>query len=191
MQITLEALGLTKEDISERVIASIVERMLYDVDACDEEGNPVQSRSQFQDQLKDRVKQQITASIDEIAAKHVLPNVSIYLENLCLQETNRWGEKQGKSVTFIEYLIGAAERFMSEEVDYEGKPKGDSSSYNWKKSSTRVAHLVHKHLQYSIETAMKGALADANSAIVGGLEHAVKIKLAEVQANLKVAVTTK
>jgi len=37
-------------------------------------------------------------------------------------------------------------------------------------------------------TAMQQALAAANSAIVGGIEGAVKIKLAEVAAALKVTV---
>ena len=41
---------------------------------------------------------------------------------------------------------------------------------------------------YSIKTAMEKALADANSAIVGGLEKTVKMKLEEVAAKLKMTV---
>ena len=68
--------------------------------------------------------------------------------------------------------------------------KGDNS-YNWSAKQTRIVHLVHQHLQYSIENAMKEALKIANSAIVGGIEGAVKLKLAEVAAALKIDVKTR
>mgnify|MGYP001609874141 FL=1 len=80
--------------------------------------------------------------------------------------------------------MARAEAYLKEELDHNGKTKAED--YNWKKSGTRIAYLVHEHLQYSIQTAMKEALTTANSAIVGGIEQAVKIKLAEVAASMKV-----
>jgi hypothetical protein len=59
------------------------------------------------------------------------------------------------------------------------------------KHSTRITYLVNHHLQYSIETAMKKALANANSSIVQGIEGAVKIALANATAALQVTVKTK
>lgn len=186
--ITIESLGLSKESISDRIVDQAVERLLFNLDDTDEYGNVTGQKSKFQDQMNERIRSRIDAAVDAIAAKHVLPNVEIYLETLCLQETNTWGEKRGAKLTFVEYLVGRAERYLTEEVDHEGKGKGENTWGNWNKKSTRVAYLVHKHLQYNIETAMKQAIADANTNIVGGIEQAVKIKLAEVAASLKVSV---
>jgi len=188
MELTLEALGLSQELVAERVVDQVARGLLYDLGETDEDGNPVERRSKFQDTLRARVQQQIDASVAEVAAKHVLPNISIFLETFMLQETNSWGEKKGNPVTFIEYLIQRADFYMREQVDSEGKSKSENNWGSWNGKQTRVTYLVHKHLQYSIETAMKQALADANSAIVGGLEQAIKLKLAEVQNSIKVGV---
>lgn len=111
------------------------------------------------------------------------------VENMVLTETNRWGEKTGKSVTFKEYLVQRAEAYMQEEVNYEGKPRG-TDSFSWSARSTRVAYMIHKHLHYEIEAAMKTALANVNSAVTKGLHEATKIAINEVTSKLKVDVKT-
>jgi hypothetical protein len=51
--------------------------------------------------------------------------------------------------------------------------------------------MIDKHLQYSIETAMKQMLADANSVLVGGMAEAVKVKLNELRDSLTFTVKAK
>lgn len=189
--ITLESLGFTQEDLQERVIERLCEQVLAGK-GYDEDGNEFYQESQFKRKLDERIKAQVEQTINAIAEKHVLPNVAQYVETLTLQQTNAWGEKQGQPVTFIEYLVARAHAYIQEEVNYEGKSKAEArDSYGWSKSTTRIAYLVNKHLQYSIETAMKQALASANNAIAGGIEAAVKMKLQEVVGGLQVAVKTK
>lgn len=188
--ITMESLGFTKEELAERVIDRVATMML-ETSVADENGDPTGVPSQFSHVLEKRIAERIDAAIDTIAGKHVLPNVATYVENLCLQETNKWGERVGKPVTFTEYLVKRAEAYLTEEVDFDGRAKGERDSFGWRKAGTRVSYLVHQHLQYSIETAMKQALTEANTHIVEGIEKAVKIKLGEVAASLKVAVSTK
>lgn len=190
--LTLESLGLSQEEITTRVVDRMVDRLLTAYD-YDEDGKEAPSGpTKFMTALQQQVKAKVDQAIEDIAAKNVLPNVAGYVETLCMQETNKWGEKTGKAQTFTEYLVARAEKYLTEEVNYEGQSQAEArDSYGWRKSQTRVSHLVHKHLQYSIDTAMKAALANANSAIVGGLEQAVKIKLNEVAAALKVEVKTK
>lgn len=181
-EITLEALGLKAEDIADRVVNRIVEKMLSD-SIHDEWGDEAEKPSAFRKALQARMIAQINKSIEEIAAKHVLPNITQYLETFCLQETNSWGEKKGKPVTFVEYLVQRADAYMKEEVDYSGKSKAEDS-YNWRKNTTRVAYLIHEHLQYNITRAMKEALQTANNSIVGGIQKAVQVSL----SNLKITV---
>jgi hypothetical protein len=181
-------LGFTKEELQKRVVEHIAAQVMEGT-FHDEDGEEFSGDSKFAKTLHEHVRKQIDASIAGLAAKYVLPNVQAYIENLTLQTTNQWGEKQGKPVTFIEYLTQRAEAYMQEEVNYEGKTKGQDS-YNWRKSQTRISHLIHQHLHYSIETAMKNALATANSVIVEGLKKTVEIKLGEVAAAMKVELKT-
>ena len=185
MELTLESLGLSRDEILDRVVGKIAESLLSDWVDVDDPDNVAAVETPFGALLKRKVMERIDTAVDDIATRHVLPNAAAQLEGVCLQETNKWGEKKGVPMTFVEYLVARAEAYLREEVNYEGKLKGQDS-YAWTKSGTRIAYMVDKHLQYSIQTAMETALKNANSAIVGGIEETVKIKLAEVAASLKV-----
>jgi hypothetical protein len=183
-------LGFTKEELQQRVIDSIVDRLMTS-ESGDDEGRSWVGESEFSRKLEKQVQGGIDAAVSALAEKHILPNVHAYIENLTLQQTNKWGETQGEPVTFIEYLTKRAEAYMVEEVNYEGKTKGESGGYSWAKAQARLAHMVDKHLHYSIDTAMKAALQTANSAIAEGIEKTVRIKLDEIVKGLKTTVATK
>lgn len=190
MNITLESLGFTKEDLQERVIDQLCSSLMSGK-TYDEDGNEEYNDSQFKKKLEERLKTHINERINAIAEAHVLPNVTQYIENLTLQETTKWGEKTGQPVTFIEYLVQRAHAYIQEEVDYNGKSKSEGDSYNWRKNTTRIAYLINAHLQYNISVAMKNALDDANKSIVGGIEKAVKIQLEQIVGGIKTSVAVK
>lgn len=187
----LAELGLTKEQMVKIISDKAVERLLEGRHSG-EEGEEYWGESDFKRLMDGNITKAIDVNIQALAKKHVLPGVAKMVKEASLQETNKWGEKKGEKITFIEYLVLKAEHYMHEEVDYEGRTKGQKGNcYSWTKEGTRVAHMVHEHLRWSIEKAMKQALDNANSTIVGGLEKAVKIKLDEIAKSLKVRVSTK
>ena len=183
-ELTLESLGLTRDEILERVVDRIADQLLSS-HVVDDDGDAVGVPTRMARALERMVLKRVDAAIEKIAGQHELPNIAAYVETLCLTETNKWGEKKGTAVTFIEYLVARADAYLREEVDFNGKSR-QQDSFGWKSAGTRVSYLVHEHLQYSIQMAMQTALKDANASIVGGLEAAIKIKLAEVAATLKV-----
>jgi hypothetical protein len=185
--LTIESLGLSKDDIADRVVDRLVDTMLHGY-SLDQDGEEVAENTKFKAEIQERVKKRIDQAIDEIAGKHVLPNVAQYLETFCLQATNQWGEKKGERVTFVEYLVQRAEAYMAEKVNYAGKSKSEDGGYSWSANTTRVAYMIDKHLQYSIETAVKTALSEANKQIAGGLVGAVKVQLENALANIRVGV---
>ena len=189
MEISAEALGFSQEEIAQRVVEHISTLMLHRLERG-EDGEDEEVASVFEVKLQERIKAQIDASIDLIAGKHVLPNITTHVEDLMLQETTRWGEKKKEPVTFIEYLTQRADAYLREEVDHGGKTKSERGSSYSSGKQTRITYLVNNHLQCSITVAMENALKIANSSIVEGIEEAVKIKLKEVQERLKVSVDT-
>lgn len=182
----LKELGFTQEELQNRVIEKIASDMLETM-VVDEDGNPSPDSSAFHQKLEKIIKERIDASIREVAEKEVLPNVTKYIEELTLTETNRWGEKQSKPITFIEYLVARCDAYMREEVDYQGKSKEQNgNSYGWRGTQTRVAHLIHEHLHYSISRAMEEALKNVTGSISKALGETAKIKLQEAVESLKV-----
>jgi len=189
MNIDLAALGFTKEELQDRVIDQIVESVMYGRYA-DEDGDETFRDSRFKQELDKRVQNRIDDTINGMAEKHILPNVSQYIETLTLQETNQWGEKKGKAVSFVEYLVQRAQAYMQEEVNSSGKTRAEDG-YGFSGKQTRITYLIHQHLHYSIETAMKESLAVATGEIAKGIHETARHKLNEIAASLEVTVNTK
>lgn len=173
----LEELGLTEQDVLNKLVDRLVDRF---------SGGDDEVTTSFGNKLDAAVRGQIDKRIDAALSKHVLPKIKTMIDDVCLQETNQWGEKRGKKLTFIEYLTQRADSYIREPVNYNGKPQGEDS-YNWKQSGTRISYMIHEHLQYAISRAMTDALGNVNSSVRKGLEEAVKVAL----ANIKVKVDTK
>jgi hypothetical protein len=189
--ITLESLGLTQEELQERVVDKIC-RDLLESELLDEDGEPTGTDSPLARKLQAAIKKRIDHGVAKLAEKHVLPNVDKYLETIIFEETNCWGERQGKKkLTLREYLVQRADAYLREDVNYEGKAKNEANGYSWSKSQTRLTHLVHQHLHFTIEQSMKEAIGNINKVIVPALMETTKTKLEEIVKTLQVSVKTK
>ncbi len=172
-------LGLTPEGLREQVIERAAEKLRESIDTGD------------YGHLDRVVKEATDKAVSRYIEKTVIPMIEKQIEEITFQATNEWGEKRDvKKLTFREYLVQRANQWLREEVNYEGKPRG-TDSFGWKGYQTRVAHMIHQHLHYTIETAMKDMVKNANAVIVGGIEQTVKLKLAEIQTALTVSAKMK
>lgn len=187
MSLTLQDLGLTTDELIDRVVAHAANTLLTEV-TYDDEGDAVDVSSPLQRKLRAKIQEGIDMAVDTLLAKHIMPLVENKLDTLLLVQTNRWGERKSDPLTFIEYATERADAYLTEQVNYDGKSQKESGGYSWNPHTTRVVFLANKHLQYSITKAMEKALADVNGGITGGIEAAVKQTLAEVQQKLKIEV---
>ena len=185
----LNELGFTKEELQQRVVDQVA-RSIMNSSGYDEYGDEHETPSAMVNQIKTLVKERVDTQVAAIAEESILPQVASYIENVCLQHTNRWGEATGEGKTFIEYLTERAEAYLSEPVSFHGKTKGEDN-YNWSKNTTRLAYMVDKHLQYSIERALSDAVKSVNDQIVGSLTGAVEHSLKEIVGKLKTTVKVK
>lgn len=189
LNISLDQLGLTPEALADRVVELLAEQLTTSLHS-DDEGNPVHRESPFIREMQVQVKKAVDAKVQSLAEKHILPRIEEMLTGIVLQKTNDWGEKKGDPVTLVEYLVERADAYLREPTDHWGKARGEpGTDYNWKASTTRIAGLIDKHLSFTIDSAMKKALAEVNASIVGGLEAAVKIQLGKITEQIKVVST--
>lgn len=188
---TLEILGLSQDELREKIIESVSEKLLVSVHH-DDDSEEHHRGSRLRDSLENHIKKIIDSRIEAMAEKHVLPLVSTMVENISLQATNEWGQPKSPPLTFIEYLIKRAEAYLSEKVDSSGKTKADQRyPSDFRENQTRVTFLIHSHLANAIETAMKTAIDGANKNFIVGLHETVRLKLNEIAAQMKVTVTAK
>lgn len=177
----LQALGITPEDVLNRVSERICETFIKE-----EKDYAHDFESSIERVVKKRVGEILTKALDV----HIVPKVNEMIAGICLQETNKWGEARGQKLTFVEYLVQRVDAYIREEVDYNGKAKSEDV-YQWRAHSTRIAHMIHEHLAYHIRQAMEKAMGNATSSIKKGLEEAAKVAIANINVSVKTEVTSK
>ena len=186
---TLEALGVSATELSDRIVDQAVHALLYST-GFDEEGDESSYASKFKQQVEKRVQEAVDTKIAALAAEHVLPRVGEMIESADMRRTSYYGEPKGEPMTFKEYIASRAEVYMSEGVDYNGQSKEESrDSYNWRESGPRLTVLMKMYIKDTLEKSAKNAINDVNKVIAKNIEQAAKDAIASCAASLKVAAT--
>lgn len=133
----------------------------------------------FEKRIMDLIEEKTLAACDAA----VLPVIERGIQDFVVRETNRFGEEKGESKTFAEYLVGMADNYLMERVDFNGKPK-EKNSYGYRDAQTRLTYMIKSTLKHSIEDAMKDAVKAINEKIAPALAETVKIQTREVVAKL-------
>jgi hypothetical protein len=190
---TCEDLGLNKADLVEMVVERMADSILSER-TMDEDGNDCEISSSIERQLKKTVLQRINSAVTEIGERDVAPVVLSKLEELVIQETNRWGEKKGESLTFVEYLTARAESYLGDDVNSNGKSERECSEYDrrdWHASGTRLSKLMAGYLDHHIKQALEPVAKNIDSLLADALTSEVKIQLGIISEKLSVKVVEK
>lgn len=183
----LKELGFTKEELFNRVVDQCVHQLLSS-ESYDEDGTPHETHSRFQSTIQKLIKDRIDETVNAIAEKHVLPNVTKQIESVVMQETNRWGEATGKPLSFIEYISQRAEKWMTEPVNRDGKTKGEDGYSSFSPTGSRINYIVDAHLSSQIKTAIEAALKDSIGTVSRGIHEACRLAINQVATRLDVKV---
>ena len=191
---TLEALGISKEELAERIIESAVDQLLSSTGFNPETEEEVRYESRFKREVEARVQKAVDAKIAALAETHVLPRVGEMIEAADMRRTNRYGEPTSPSMTFKEYIAHRADVYMTEDVDYHGNSKADleaknESTYSWRSCGPRLTVLMRSYIRDSLEKQAKAAIADVNKVIAKNIEQAAKDAITAAATNLKVSVS--
>ena len=173
----INEIELTKEEVMERVVQKMFDHFMHrSID--DEDRYKYTVESEMARSLDKHVKNRIDETIKEMADKIVIQEIPKYIENLVLHETNRWGEKQGKSLTIKEYLTNKLDEYMTTKVNRDGKP----DSYGGKTP-------VEWGLNNSFRRLLKDNLVNINEELAKSLtqhvEEEIKSVLKRIQSYIK------
>lgn len=189
MDITLESLGLSVNDMQDRLVQAMIDRFLTSV-THDEDGEPVVIASRFKEAVNKAITDRVDAKVDAMLAPILGPAINDYLTAFRIKHTNGYGEPKRDPETITEYVVRRSNEYLTEGVDWQGHTKADHTkggreAYNYKATTTCVAFLIDKRLNEEMEKSMKEALVDANKAITNGLKSAVIYELDKLNAKLK------
>lgn len=190
---TLEALGISPEELTNRIVDAAVEQLLTSTGFNPESESEYSYESRFKREIEKRVQESVDTKIAALAQAHVLPRVGELIEAADMRKTNSYGEAKGPSMTFKEYIANRAEVYMTEDVDYHGNSKADleaknESTYNWRNCGPRLTVLMRSYIRDSLEKQATAAVADVNKVIADNIKKAAVDAISAAAANLKVQV---
>lgn len=192
---TLEALGVSPEELGNRIVNQAVEALLSSTGFNPDTEEETRYESRFKREIEARIQKAVDEKIAALAAVHLLPRVGEMIEQADMRKTNNYGEPKGPSLTFKEYIASRAESYMSEDVNNEGysqeeyTAKGRYGS-DWRKSGPRLMVLMKNYIHSHLEDHAKAAVNDVNKAIAKGLSAAAQQAITAAANSIKVSITT-
>lgn len=187
---TLEALGINKDDLGNRIVDQAVHALLYSAGFNPETEEETSYESRFKAEIEKRIQQAVDAKIAALAAEHLVPRVGEMIEKADMRKTNRYGEPVTPPMTFKEYIAHRAEAYMAEDVNYQCQSKEESGdSYNWRKEGPRLTVLMRTYIKDTLEKSAKAAVTDVNKVIASNIEKAARDAINSAAQSLKVSVS--
>jgi hypothetical protein len=187
---TLEALGISPEELGNRIVDQCVEALLNSTGFNPDTEEETRYESRFKREIEARIQKAVDEKIAALAAVHLIPRVGEMIEKADMRQTNRYGEPKSPPMTFKEYIAHRAEVYMSEDVNYHGKSKAeDGDGYNWRSEGPRLTVLMRGYIRDTLEKHAKEAVTDVNKVIAKNIETAARQAITAAAASLKVAVT--
>lgn len=191
--INLDLLGITKEELTERVVNAIADGLLYARSEEDEDGERQWfGSSALKAELDKILKQRIDDAVRATAEKYVFPRVDEIINALVLQETTKWGEKKGAPLTFTEYMVARAEAYLSDEVDSHGRSRQeckDAGNSWYGGNGKRINKLVNDKFKTALDQAVEPSVKVVNQKLAEHLNVAVQEALGNVLKNFKIVAT--
>lgn len=179
MDINLEQLGITQEQLIEKVVDRISEELLWDA----EDGY---ANSKFARRVKKHIDEKVNASVSAVADKYMVPAFLEHLEGMRFETTNGYGEPKTEPKTLREFIAHRAENYLDEVVDREGKTRRQGNSFA--EYGTRAKWLVDRFFTGSVTVKLKEYVDAANDHLSKGLTGALTDGINELLTKLNVTI---
>ena len=174
-QIDLSALGISSEDLVQRIVDSVSESLINGDENFDIDG--------FYTKLKDAAQARTDAAVERIMNEQLGPRIDQYIAELKLQKTSEYGEKKGEPMTFLEYINTLASEWLHTIVDIEGKPTTRYSSKS--NAQTRIMWMIDKRIAASMQEALAKCVAESLGYLKDGLKTAAAEQLDRIAESIK------
>lgn len=188
--IDFEALGLTKDEVQERLIETLADRMLK-AKGWDDDGDEISLPSSLKTQLEALITKRMDLAVQSAFDRVVPSTIDQFVAEYKIQQTNQYGEKQGPALSFVEFITQRVTGYLAEPIDHSGvsereaKAKGNSWYGERNGKQNRVTYMINERLATAINQGIEAAFKDTKSLLAGGIEKAVLAHLQQFGETLK------
>lgn len=159
--ITLEALGITKEEIIDRVVTGLMDEIREDV------------MTDMEKQIVSKVMTEAQSKINSAVYEAVKTTCGNALD-IKFQPLDKWGDKAGKPTTVREMFYDKAKEWWNQGVDAQGKP---CSQYSVKST------MAQWHAEQAVKGVISTTLNEEMGTIIKNAQTQVKTNIAQAIAN--------
>jgi macrodomain Ter protein organizer (MatP/YcbG family) len=180
MDFNLDDLGLTKEVLEERIIASITSRILKD-SYFDEDDIECSRNNKLYDKLQKEFESIIDKKIAALIEEQFKDKIESHIEKMVFKVTNFYGEDKASPMSIREHINKHINDTLLEKVDRNGRTERDRYNFDSKSAIPRINKLFSDCVDINIKTAVQSVLVDANKRLKDSLEETIKQKIAEIK----------
>jgi len=184
MDIDLDFLGITKEELIEKIVSKAAIEFSGTKYYDEEDDEYYYYNNKIAKELNKVIEERIKKSVTKFCDKFIKPSIEKKIDETILEKTNQWGEKKGEKIGFKEYIIARAEKYLDERVDDQGRDSRDS--YNTRGTSRRIVYMVEDKLTTQIEEALKDGVKLINQSFKDGISATVKDKMEELTKDIQI-----
>lgn len=181
---TLEMIGLSQEELQNRVVEQIVRSFTGDYIGPSFGDDDVWNETQIGQKIRKQFNEIVDAQVEAICSEHLEKKIEDLILATVFQKTNQWGERQGEPMTFKEYLADYAENWLTEKLDRNGKP----TSYEG--GEARITQLIGQHIDYHLTRQLKIALKDWHKVFGEEVGKLVKAQVNKLADRVRVEIKT-
>ena len=172
-QETLEMIGLTQEQLTERVIAGLVDK-LAERNVKDEDDRYTRT---LREACQSRLSSLVDAAVAKIADERLQGMCDKLVSGKLLQPTNEWGDDRGKAFPLSEYITKQSHDYLFTKVN----SRGESSGYQ-DKAKTRLEWLLDNSISATVKQIVEEKMGDAGNLLAQSVENSVRYALARYRA---------
>ena len=179
MDFKLQDIGLTQEELQDRVVEHIADQMIDQVlinlceepveaDSGDEEstkrpkkpaaGVRRRMRTEFVQRVKKRVNERFDAEIDQLVASVTQAEVKTVVDNFMLHPTNAYGETKGSPMTLTEYVVRRVKKILKEPTT-----KSSTSIRSHKTTGVNIDTAIRDYVTQIMQANVNDVAAELNA----------------------------
>lgn len=178
--IPFEALGISRDELINKIVDAAVEDLLSSV-STDDEGNSYKMSSRLREDFNTELTKRISSTVSGLVDSLVTPE---YIRTTTFPRYSKYGEKKGDPLTFKEFVEQCVNKILDSRIDDSGKIL-EPGSYGYDRGKHFMSGLVEKTIERELREAIQKGLINIQQEVTNALKAAATEIITKITASIK------
>lgn len=160
--VEIVGISFTREEILTKLVGDCASSLGFEEDYI---------VSRIEGLVNDRIRKSLDAAAQKVCETVMAPALERVVTEKIITETNKYGEKIKKTMTFTEYLVDRVTEFLEEEVDASGR--GINTGYHGQLIGKRFDVALRDSIDSFAKAAMRELLEKAQQTLLNDAMGAI------------------